>query len=261
MNMKKMKYIVPLCIALFTAGFARAQEFKVAVENSKEGKLVLDGFRGDLRVEGYSGTEIVVSAESGRFETPEQARGLKPVYSAGVDNTGVGVAMEKNGNRVTLHCLLPINRGADYTVRVPDNMSLDITRDCAGGGDTHIESIKNEIEFQGCHDISLKNVTGPLVISTISGSVNVTFTELSKDKPISITSVSGSVDVTVPAKTGFSLEMGTVSGNMYSDFDFPASANNDMRRVGGGSLRVQINGGGPDLKLQSVSGNVYLRKG
>jgi hypothetical protein len=47
---------------------------------------------------------------------------------------------------------------------------------------------------------------------------------------------------------------------MYSDFDV-APANGDMRRVGGSNVRAQVNGGGVDLKLHSISGNIYLRKG
>jgi lia operon protein LiaG len=257
--MKKMKYILPLFVALSIGGLVRAQEFKVQADNTKEARLTLEGFTDNLPIEGYNGTEVIISTNSHDFEPNERAKGLKPIYASGVDNTGLGIAMEKSGNHISLRCLLPRNKGADYKIRVPENMALDITRDCAGGGETSISNIKNEIEFKGCHDISLKNVTGPLVISTISGSVNVTFTEISKDKSISIASVSGEVDVTLPAKAGFNLEMGTVSGNMYSDFDFPPS-NNDMRRVGGGSIRAQLNGGGVDLKLHSVSGNIYLRK-
>ena len=99
------------------------------------------------------------------------------------------------------------------------------------------------------------------MISTISRNVNVVFAEISKDKPISIASVSGEVDVTMPAKAGFNLEMGTVSGNMYSDFDFPAAKEGNMERVGGSTIRAKLNGGGIDLRLHSVSGSVYLRKG
>ncbi len=258
-KMKKMKYILPLVLALSISSLARAQEFKVQADNTKEARLTLDGFTDNQHIEGYSGTEVIISTSSHDFEPNERSKGLKPIYATGVDNTGVGIAMEKSGNHISLHCLLPRNKGVEYKIKVPENMALDITRDCAGGGETTISNIKNEIEFKGCHDISLKNVTGPLVISTISGNVNVTFTEISKDKSISIASVSGEVDVTLPAKAGFNLEMGTVSGNMYSDFDFPAS-NNDMRRVGGSNVRAQLNGGGVDVKLNSVSGNVYLRK-
>jgi lia operon protein LiaG len=119
--------------------------------------------------------------------------------------------------------------------------------------------MKNEVEFNGCHDINLRNVTGPLVVSTISGEINVTFSEISKDKPISLATVSGEVDVTLPAKSPVDLEMSTVSGNMYSDFDLQTE-DKDMRRIGGSSIHTHLNGGGTDLKLHSVSGNIYLRK-
>lgn len=255
-----MKYILPFCIALFFAGVARAQDFKVSVENNKDGKLALDDFGGELAIEGYTGNEIVITPSGGRFEAPEQAKGLKPIYAAGTDNTGVGVYMEKNGNHITLRCLLPITKRSNYRVRVPENLAVEITRDCAGGGKTTISNMKNEIDFQGCHSLDLKNVTGPLVVSTISGSVNVVFSEISKDKSISIATVSGAIDVTLPAKAGFNLEMGTISGNMYSDFDLQSSKG-DMQRVGGGNLRAQVNGGGVDVKLTTVSSSIFLRKG
>ena len=79
-------------------------------------------------------------------------------------------------------------------------------------------------------------------------------------RPISIASVSGEIDITMPAKTAMDLEMETVSGNMYSDFDFP-SGGKQMRRIGGSSINTQLNGGGVSLKLNTVSGNIYLRKG
>jgi hypothetical protein len=258
--MNKMKYVIPFILAVFAAVSSMAQEYKVTVENTKEGQLTLEGFPGDLPVEGYSGNEIIITTTSGGFDTPDRAKGLKPIYGGGTDNTGIALAMEKNGNKVSFRCLLPITKGADYRVKVPDNFALKIHRDCARGGETTVQNIKNEIDFDGCHHISLKNVTGPLVVSTISGGVDVVFSEISKDKSISIAAVSGEVDVTIPAKAGVDVDMSTVSGNMYSDFDF-APDSKDMRRVGGSSIHSPLNGGGTDLKLHCVSGNIYLRKG
>ena len=265
--MKKMKYSFLLVASLCVAGLCRSQdvkvtgpnEFKITPDNSKDAKLVLEGFTDDLPIEGYAGNEIIVSG--GVSMHSDRAKGLKTVYAAGTDNTGIGVSMEKDGNRIYLRCLLPITQSARYKIRVPENMALMITRDCARGGETAISNMKSDIEFKGCQDVTLKNVTGPLVISTISGSVNVVFSDISKDKPISITSVSGEVDVTMPAKAGFNVEMGTVTGIMYSDFDFPASNKDGMQRVGGNTIRTKMNGGGIDLRLHSVSGSVYLRKG
>jgi DUF4097 and DUF4098 domain-containing protein YvlB len=119
--------------------------------------------------------------------------------------------------------------------------------------------MKNEIEINNCHSLELKNVSGPLVLYTISGNITVTLTGVNKTKPTSIASVSGDVDVTVPAGIAANLEMSTVSGNMYSDFDISPSKN-QMRRVGGNTITTPLNGGGGDLKLSVVSGNIYLRK-
>ena len=253
-----MKYSFLLLASLCIGVLTRAQDYKVSVADMKDAKLILEDFAGDLPIEGYAGTEIIVSG--GKHENSDRSKGLRPIYAAGTDNTGIAVYMEKNGNHITLRCLLPITQSADYRIKVPESMALEITRDCAKGGNTTISNIKNEVEFKGCHDVTLSKVTGPIVVSTISGSVNVVFTDIAKDKPISISSVSGEVDVTIPAKTPFSLEMGTVSGQMYSDFEFPAPKDG-MSRVGGGKIRADLNGGGTAVRLHSVSGSVYLRKG
>ena len=54
--------------------------------------------------------------------------------------------------------------------------------------------------------------------------------------------------------------MSTVSGNLYSDFDLPPSPGN--MKVVGGSMRNshwQLNGGGVDIRLHSVSGKVTAK--
>ena len=256
-----MTYFLPLLLAAGMAVPCTAQQFKVTVENSKDGQVELDDFPGDLPVEGYSGNEIIITSSAGRFEAPERAKGLKPIYGGGgTDNTGIGLDMEKNGNKVSFHCLLGMGRSGDYHVKVPDNLVVRIHRSCEKGGETTIQNFRNEIDFDGCNHVNLKNVTGPLVVSTIGGGVDVVFVDISKDRPISISSIGGEIDVTLPAKAAVNLEMSTMSGGMYSDFDFP-SDNKDMRKVGGGSVRAQLNGGGTDLKLNSISGNIYIRKG
>lgn len=259
--MHKMKYIISLCVLMTIFKFSFAQEFKVAASNTKDAKLTLTDFLSDLPIEGYNGSEVIITSTHGKFEAPERAKGLKPIYGGGTDNTGVGVFMEKNGNTISFRCLVPFTQSAGYKIKVPENMALKIERDCARSGETTIQNMKNEVEFNGCHQISLKNVAGPLVISTISGGVDVVFTEINKDKPTSISAVSGEVDVTLPAKAAVDLEMSTVSGNMYSDFEIPSPSNKDMRRVGGSSIKTQLNGGGASLKLRDISGNIYLRKG
>lgn len=258
--MNKMKYVIPFLLSACIVGRLSAQEYKATVDNSKAGQLTLEDFPADVAIEGYSGTEIVITAEDGTFEPPDRAKGLKPVYSGGVDNTGIGLYMEKNGSSISFHCLLPITKSASYHVKVPENLALKIHRDCSRGGRTDIANMKNEVDFDGCHAINLKNVSGPLVISTINGEVTVVFTDISKERPMSIASINGPVDVTIPAKAGVNLVISTIHGNMYSDFDLN-STDKDMRKIGGDEVRAALNGGGTDLKLSTINANIYVRKG
>ena len=217
-------------------------------------------FPGDIPIEGYSGSEIIITGDA-NHETPERAKGLKPIYPGGVDNTGQGIKLEKNGDQVTLTYLLPItNEGREYKIKVPENVYLKLTSGCERQTDAHVQNMKGEVEINICGNISLKHVSGPLVLSTISGNIDVVFSEVSKDKPISIASISGEIDVTLPANTPATVEMSNISGSMYSDFDFH-SDDKDMKRIGGNSINGQINGGGVDLKIHDISGNIYLRKG
>jgi DUF4097 and DUF4098 domain-containing protein YvlB len=145
-------------------------------------------------------------------------------------------------------------------LKVPENLALKMNSGCERSNSIIIHGMKNEIEVKTCQSITLKDVTGPLVLSTISGNIDVVFETISTDKPCSINSISGEVDVTLPAKTAATLEMKTISGTIYSDFDFSETPKK-MKQVGGNDLKYQLNGGGAVFSFVTVSGNVYLRKG
>ncbi len=260
--MKARNYVVALGLALLTTAALNAQEYKVTVQNTKEGKLSLIDFPGDLPIEGYSGNEVIITSNK-KHETPQRAKGLTPLYGAGTDNTGIGLADEKNGNQLTVRCLLSITQGGKYKIRVPDNFKIEVQSECGKGGSVSVENTKNEIEVKNCQNIDIKNASGALVLSTISGNVEISLTALPKDKPFSFASISGEIDITLPAKAAVDLDMHTVTGSIYSDFDFPADEKEKtMKKIAGGnSIKAQLNGGGTDLKINNVSGNIYLRKG
>jgi lia operon protein LiaG len=258
--MKTRTVFLASILILSASNMIKAQEYKIPAENSKEGMLSLDGFSGDLTIEGYSGSDIIFSSANKEYEVPERAKGLKPVYSGGTDNTGIGLSVEKDGNQVKVTCLLPFTKSGEYTIKVPENMSVKVQSQCQNSNNVIIQKMKNEIEIQNCYAINLKDVSGPLVLSTISGDIDITFGTISTDKPFSINAISGNIDITLPPKIAADIEMGSVTGTMYSDFDFSDSSK-DMKRVGGNQLNYKLNGGGIRFRLATISGNIYLRKG
>lgn len=73
-------------------------------------------------------------------------------------------------------------------------------------------------------------------------------------------SISGFVDLAVSPEKKASLEMSTISGNMYSNLDFPLD-DNKPKQVGG-HINTNLNGGGDvSIVLESISGDIYCRKG
>jgi len=259
--MKKNYFVLIFSVLILAANATLAQDYKIPVENSKSGKLSLINFQGDLPIEGYNGSEIIITSSANRVVShPERAKGLKPIYPGGTDNTGLGLSVEKNGNQVTIQCLLPLTVRGEYKIKVPDNLALKIESGCERSNNISIQNTKNEIEIKNCQSISLKNVTGPLVLSTISGDIDIVYNTINTDKPISINSVSGEIDISLPEKTAANLEMKTITGIIYSDFDFP-NDKTTMKQIAGSTVKYALNGGGVDLKIMSVSGNIYLRKG
>jgi hypothetical protein len=281
--MKTINNVLALVAIMFTTNMF-AQEYKIPVENSKSGKLILNDFMGDFTVEGYDGKEIIITPAGGDNEdnaVPERAKGLKPIYGKGTDNTGVGIKMEKNGNEVTLTCLMPITKRKEYNVKLPNNFAVKIKSECGGANDIVVQNVDNEVEVKTCHSIKIKNVTGSLVLSTISGDIdvdqcgmkdqtislatvsgdiNTRFTEFNIKSPITLASVSGEIDVTLTPKAAANVKLSTVSGSLYSDFDFNDTTKK-LKHVGGNQVDHPLNGGGTELIMSTVSGNVHLRKG
>ena len=258
-----MKSIKPILLILLTIVISpcllRGQEYKIPVQNSRDGRLILTNFSGELPIEGYNGSEIIISSSSENLVPPERAKGLKPIYPGGTDNSGLGLSVEKTGNQISIECLLPFTRQNDFRLKVPDNLALEIKSGCERSNRISVENMKNEVDINNCHDIDLKNVTGPLVLSTISGNIDITFSNMAADKAFSVNSISGDIDVALPVKAATELTLGTISGGFYSDFEINVNQK-DLKRVGGNKLNFVLNGGGSKFLINTISGNIYLRK-
>ncbi len=258
--MKTVKKIIIALLIILPALSLNAQAYKVTAPTGSDAMLVLKDFCGDMPIEGYAGTEIEITTNAEKIAPPERAKGLKPIFPAGTDNSGIGVSVDKKGNVTTITCLIPFTRRSEYSFRIPENLSVSIESGCENNNDISINGLKNEINIRNCQEITLTNVSGPLVLSTIAGDITITSNELSLGKPFSINSVSGDIDLTLPLKVALDVDLNTVSGGVYTDFDI-AETKDNMKRVGGNQIGFTLNGGGTKLAISAVSGNIYLRKG
>jgi hypothetical protein len=228
---------------------------------ASERRLELSLVNSKLTVTGYNGDELIVEVDG--FEPPpERAKGLRPLSDAGVDNTGVGLAATAEG--ATIRLAKTTKQGHNYRIKVPKNTALKITETAFWGSEQfEILDMEGEIEVKSTtSSVVIRNATGPVVGQSTSGDFEVVFARLAPGKPSAISLVSGEVDITLPTDAKATLKTKSISGEIYTDFevDMP-DKDKGLARVGGGyHSNFAINGGGTEMRLESISGNVYIRK-
>jgi len=241
---------------------AYGQQFKTSLGNNGADQQVIIRLNGgSLEVRGHNSDEIVVEAQ-GYEPPPEQARGLRPLYAGGPDNSGLGLNIEQDGRQVTLMSTR-FQEDIDYLIYVPDQVFLQVTMG-PRNEDLELRDFRGEIEIKAhSDDVKLFNVSGPLVANSISGDIEITFGEVNAQTPTVISVVSGDIDLSLPENTAANLHLKSVSGEVYTDFDIDLGkgskqpgADPGMRRP----IKGTINGGGASIELNTVSGNIYLRK-
>tara|TARA_R110001599_G_scaffold314673_3_gene523118 strand:- start:1869 stop:2642 length:774 start_codon:yes stop_codon:yes gene_type:complete len=247
-----------LAIALFLVAYTvQGQDFKLAVSGQK--KVVIKEVN-RVSVEAYDGTEIQITSSNKDEDRSERAAGLKSLSARGEDNTGIGLSVKTEGGQITI---VQVARRADgkYTIKVPKSMNVKIEH--TGnyeGGKMEVYGISGELEISGnFNNVYMEGITGPALVNTVYGDVEVKFTSLSQAGPTSLLSVYGDVDVTIPANAKANISAKTPFGEAYSDLNIEFPKTDGMRKVSS-TVEGTLNGGGVKLDIQASYENVYLRK-
>lgn len=74
--------------------------------------------------------------------------------------------------------------------------------------------------------------------------------------------ISGAIDVTIPEKRGMDFKAKTISGEIYSDIEIEYPYGKEgLRQIVGQDVRGRVSSGGVESNFETISGNIYLRKG
>ncbi|NOQ24739.1 MAG: hypothetical protein GQ564_05185 [Bacteroidales bacterium] len=95
-----------------------------------------------------------------------------------------------------------------------------------------------------------------LEIETISGDIEIKGVLGRMD----INTISSFIDLSLPESHNADLELNTITGGMYSDFKFNKSKNNGYHHYGKNDLSKRLNNGGIRIFLETISGDIFLRK-
>jgi hypothetical protein len=95
-------------------------------------------------------------------------------------------------------------------------------------------------------DVSIETINGNITITGPVGAVRAH-------------SISGFVDLAVNPERKADLKFSTISGNMYSNLNLEVSDSKRLHQVGG-NVTTTLNGGGKSIDLETISGDIFLRK-
>ncbi|OUJ72390.1 hypothetical protein BXP70_18860 [Hymenobacter crusticola] len=236
----------------------------------KPGMLRVKLVNGSINVVGYSGKDVVIDAASrdskrtASRHLPATANGLRRIDN----DSGVELTVDENDNRVNVKTD-SYRHPVQLTIKVPQNFSLQVST--VQDGNIVVENVTGELEVGNVNGgIQLKDVGGSAVANTVNGAVTATFRSVSNGAPMAFSSVNGAVDVSFPNSTKAAFKLKTDHGEIYSDFDLVTerSAPKVNRSNEGGTYRVnvdnwtygKINGGGAEVMMKTLNGNIYIRK-
>jgi hypothetical protein len=252
----KKYFIITLLFAATIFG-ARAQDYKVS---KTTGKLVLN--LSSAVVEGYNGNQIVFSSSKGEEDQDPRAKGLRAINGSGfTDNTGLGISVTEQGSTLEVN---QVAADVDIKILVPKEVIVSYAcHKMANAGKVYFKNMENEIEISTEYNaIELENVTGPISVRAIYGSVDARFSEPVKG-PVSIYSIYSTVDVAIPLDTKANIKLSSSHGSILAaaemKIEMEKNPGDDMISYGN-LVNGKLNGGGPEFSLNSDYGKIYLRK-
>ncbi len=263
--MKILKYILAISLCLSIGLFSvQAQQYKAEVKGAK--KVSITQLYGKINIKETTGTQLIIDVKNlEEVVIPKKAEGLKPLSAFGEDNTNIGLNVENSGSVIQIAGVSKQSSEGIYHIKIPKGIAVVIEYNSPFTyDDIDVDGFSSELEVSTMNDdINLKNVTGPLVLNTINGDVNIDFSTVNQNSPISITAINGEIDMHIPAATPANLNISTMQGEVYTNFDiaFEQKEKDGLSFIGGGQeIEGTINNGGVAISIKSINDNIYLRK-
>ncbi len=246
---------VTIGIGAGSAAFAEtAQErFEQTWAFSAGQRLSLTNTNGDIFVEPWDRDEVQVRAvkrvktRSGSAE--EALEELK--IEVDVDGRGIEIDTVYPSWR-RLFGWSNVSASVDYDIQLPRAADLEVR---TVNGEIEITGLAGEIRLRSTNGgISVFDSAGSVSASTTNGGIRVELGEVSGEG-MEFQTTNGGIRLDLPADIRTSLRARTTNGSIETDF--PVTVRGTFRR---NRLEGDINGGGPEIELQTTNGSIRIRE-
>ncbi|ETZ23132.1 hypothetical protein [Pedobacter sp. V48] len=197
-------------------------------------------------------TNVNVNVNSGATGSSDRNRLLK------ISEHDNKVDISQYNQKRTLH----------VDVLVPRNKtSLNIS--LGGNGNVKVEEVSGEVIVTSADgSILLEKISGSAIATTVNGNIVTTFKNVNAKAPMAFSTLTGIIDLSFPLGTKASVTLKSDQGVISSDFNLAGpikpklskNKNGSYQAKLAGALKGYINGGGQEIAITNMQGNIYLRK-
>lgn len=249
---------------------AQMEQLVIPLSNpGQQYTLKVNIVEGSIKVVGYEGKEVIVDVKTpsvkGEKDSKEVVNGMRRIASA----AGYEVTAKESDNKITVNTSNH-DKHFDLSLKIPHNVLLKLGTVNEGG--VEVDNVKGELEITNVDgDIKLNNITGSAVCTTVDGNITTTFSGITPNAPMAFSTLDGDINVTFPADTKTTFRLKSEMGEIYSDFDIEIDKNypKTQKTSESGVYKVKleewiygkVNGGGPEIMMKNMHGNIYVKKG
>ncbi|MEP5610918.1 MAG: hypothetical protein ABJP45_01650 [Cyclobacteriaceae bacterium] len=240
------------------------QEYTVPLSDpGKPGKLFAKLHKGSIKVEGYSGKDVIVTVIPG--DNNEESRSSSSSSLRRIPNTATEFEIVEEGNEVRIQGVN--NKHVNFVVKVPSKFSLQLNTH--HDGYIEVSNVTGEIVADGHHeDVVLKNIGGSAIVDTHHGEIKVSFNSITANAPMAFSTYHGDIEIEFPSTIDSSVKIKTTKGEIYTDFDLDLRVESSVVKSGGSGTKIQVGGwlrgdlgsGGPEFLFSTYHGDVILRE-
>ncbi|MBS1508503.1 MAG: DUF4097 family beta strand repeat protein [Bacteroidetes bacterium] len=272
--------IVILVVAGFAAGAQDSGEFTVPFSNpSGAFKLTVDIKTGTVKVKGTARKDVYVKYSSFKEKSDENnenendnddEKGKRPSKAGLKKISGGAMNIEASEYQNAVKVVSDNwSERIEMIVEVPSTINLKVKT--YNDGDLEVSNITGMVELVNYNGaITATGISGTVVAETYNGDIKIAYDKLTPDTPLSYANYNGDIDITLPAALKASFKMKTKQGEVYSGFDTQVQKASPVTKTESKTgvykvtiddwVKADVNGGGPEISIQTYNGDIYIRK-
>ncbi|MBT8395837.1 MAG: DUF4097 family beta strand repeat protein [Gemmatimonadetes bacterium] len=143
----------------------------------------------------------------------------------------------------------------DYEVRLPAGVELDANM---VSGDIEADGLRSDVRVNTVEGTISVVTTGRAWANSVSGDIEIEMGDFGGGD-MDFQTVSGDITLWLPADFQADVDFNSLSGDFDTDFEMDVKNKNERRWVGS-QIEGTIGGGGRDLSINTVSGDVTLKR-